>query len=80
MSAGSGCRNIQKTRPVFASSATTSLIGWEKYITPSATRGVASQFCSDWSAWKTHFCSMFFTLSTVSWVSRLCRWLAYPPE
>ena len=56
MSAGRLWRKIQYTRPVFASSATTSLIGCVKYITPSATIGVASKFWSEASPWNTHAC------------------------
>jgi hypothetical protein len=49
-SAGILCRNIQNTRPVFASRATTSLIGWVRYMIPSTTSGVASKFWSEASA------------------------------
>ena len=62
----------QNTRPVAASSATTSFGACTVYMTPSTTSGVASNFSSE-RAWNTHCSSRFFTLSGVICVSGLCR-------
>jgi hypothetical protein len=72
-SGGTRYRNVQKLRPVVASSATTSL-PWTAYNTPSTTNGVVSILSRDLGR-QVHFSVRLPTFSGVSLSRRLYRWL-----
>ena len=55
------CSYRQKALPDLASSATTVLGASVRYMMPSTTSGVVSNFSSDW-AWNTHCSSKSSTL------------------
>src|SRR6185369_15802026 len=65
--------------PVAASSATTSLGAWVRYITPSTTSGVDSNFSRD-RAWNAHCNWRLPTLPGVICVNGLYLWLSVEPE